>query len=224
MSDILPTLLDCPRCGAACSAALFESLNGDLIPAQVEAILAGSFECIRCAGCEQVFQPEHQMLFVMHSARLWIVMYPFEARRGFRAVEPAVAAAIADNFSTAPDVIADDLATLKPRLVFGQYALAEAIRAARDAIDPPILECAKLLAYQRSLPQLFALGPTELVYEERGTDLVFGVRAIADGHRLGELRITPAVLDDSARGVDAFARSHPDLFSGPYISASRYLV
>ena len=69
----MPTLLDCPGCGEACAAALFESLNGDLLAAQVEAILDGGFERTRCAACGLAFQPEHQMLFAMHSARLWIV-------------------------------------------------------------------------------------------------------------------------------------------------------
>jgi hypothetical protein len=226
MSDIMPTLLDCPGCGAACAAALFESLNGDLIAAQVEAILDGSFERCRCTACGLAFQPEHQMLFAMHSTRLWIVMYPFEARRDHALLEPAVADALAHSFDEAPGVIAGELQAVRPRLVFGQYALAVAVRTARDAIDPPVLECAKLLTYQRSLSQLFALGPTELVYEALAPagELVLGVRALTNGGRLGELRIASAILDESARLRSAFEVSHAELFERPYVSAARYLL
>lgn len=222
----MPTLLDCPGCGESCSAALFESLNGDLIAAQVEAILDGSFERSRCAACGLAFQPEHQMLFAMHSTRLWIVMYPFDARGEYPMLEPAVGDVLARSFSEAPGAIAGELQAVRPRLVFGQYALAEAIRSARDALDPPLLECAKLLAYQRSLSQLFALGPTELVYEERASagQLVLGVRALANGERLGELRITSAILDESAQLRAAFEVSHAELFERPYVSAVRYLL
>jgi hypothetical protein len=226
MSDIMPTLLDCPGCGEACSAALFESLNGDLLGAQVEAILDGSFERTRCAACGLAFQPEHQMLFAMHRARLWIVMYPFDARPEHALLEPAVAGVVARSFGEAPGVIAGELEAVRPRLVFGQYALTEAVRSARDAIDPPVLECAKLLAYERSLSQLFALGPIELVYEQRAAadQLVFGVRALGNGERLGELRIASAVLDHGAALRAAFEVSHAELFEQPYVSAVRYLL
>jgi len=226
MSHIIPTLLDCPGCGEACAAALFESLNGDRIAAQLDAILDGSFERTRCAACGLAFQPEHPMLFAMHSARLWIVMYPFEARIDHSELEPTVAEVLAHGFGEAPGVIGGELQAVRPRLVFGHYALAEAVRSARDAIDPPVLECAKLLAYQRSLSQLFVLGPVELVYEQRepAGDLGFGVRALANGERLGELRITGAILDDSARLRAAFELSHAELFERPYVSAVRYLL
>ena len=226
MSHIIPTLLDCPACGEACSAPLFESLNGDRIAAQVDAILDGSFERTRCAACGLAFQPEHHMLFAMHSARLWIVMYPFDARPDHAVLEPAVADVLARGFGEAPGAIAGELHAVRPRLVFGHYALAEAVRSARDAIEPPVLECAKLLAYQRSLAQLFALGPIELVYEQRdpAAQLVFGVRALTSGERLGELRIAGAILDDSAQLRAAFQLSHAELFERPYVSAVRYLL
>jgi len=224
MSQIIPTTADCPRCGAVCPARLFESVNGDVLPVQVDAILDGSFERTTCSRCGAAFQPEHRMLFARHSARLWIVMYPFGSRGDFEVIERGVADVVARNFADAPAGLADGLSGVQPRLVFGQYALAEAVRSARDALDPPLLECAKLLAYQRSLSQLFSLGPTELVYERgEAGQLVFGVRGLADGERLGELAITAALLGDTQPLMAGFAASHPELFERPYISVVRYL-
>jgi hypothetical protein len=224
MSQIIPTTADCPGCGAACSARLFESINGDVLPLQVDAILDGSFERTTCSRCGTVFQPEHHLLFAKYTARLWIVMYPFRSRGEFETLERGVADVLARNFAGAPASVADGLSAVRPRLVFGQYALAEAVRSARDALDPPLLECAKLLAFQRSLPQLFPLGPTELVYERREPDqLVFGVRDLAGGERLGELAITAALLGETQPLMAGFAASHPELFERPYVSVVRYL-
>ena len=110
--------------------------------------------------------------------------------------------------------------------MFGQYGLREALSAVRDAIDPPLLECAKLLAYRRNLSQLFALGPCELVYE-RGDDagrLGLGVRAMATGERLGELWVPGKILGETRQLLPALAARHPELFERPYVSALRYLV
>lgn len=225
MSQIIPTAVDCPHCGASSPAQLFESVNGDVLPVQVDAILDGSFERTTCSKCGGVFQPEHHLLFAQHSARLWIAMYPFAARGEFATIERGVAEVIARNFAGAPASVVDSLAGVRPRLVFGQYALAEALRSVRDALDPPLLECAKLLAFQRSLAQLFPLGPTELVYERRDADqLIFGVRRLADGERLGELAIAATLLGDTQRELPGLAASHPELFERPFVSAVRYLI
>jgi len=224
MSQIVPTTADCPGCGAACPARLFESVNGDVLPVQVDAILDGSFERTTCNRCGVAFQPEHHLLFARYSARLWIVMYPFRSRGDFASIEHGVADVVARNFADAPAGVVDGLSGVRPRLVFGQYALAEAVRSARDALDPPLLECAKLLAFQRSLPQLFPLGPTELIYERGAADqLVFGVRGLADGARLGELAVPTSLLRDTQPLMAGFEASHRELFEQPFISVVRYL-
>src|SRR5678816_4879197 len=126
-----------------------------------------------------------------YSARIWIVMYPLAARGGYAELETQIARILEDNFAGAPPAVEGGLRGVRPRLVFGQYGLAEALRAQRAAIDPPLLECAKLLAYRGNLSQLFAVGPSELVFERTSDsgELVFGVRALATGQRLGDLSV-----------------------------------
>jgi hypothetical protein len=224
VSRIVPTVVVCPRCGAQSPARLFESLNGDRIPAQVDAILDGNFERTTCGRCSAEFQPEHHMLLARHSARQWIVMYPFHARDSYAQLERGVTEVLARNFADAPAAVAAQLREIRPRLVFGQGGLTEALRSARDAIDPPLLECAKLLAYRRSLPELFALGPTELVYERRDAErLVFGVSRWPGGEPLGELAIAATLLAETQQLLPRFGLSHRELFERPYVSALRYL-
>jgi hypothetical protein len=226
MSRIQPSVVRCPACGGSCSVRLFESLNADRIPVQVDAILDGSFEHARCTSCGAGFQPEHHMLFARYSARLWIVMYPLTARADHASLEAEVSGILERNFAESPIVVADGLRGIRPRLVFGQYGLREALSSARDALDPPLLECAKLLAYRRSLSQLFALGPCELVYERSDSDgqLGFGVRALASGERLGELRIAGKILGETRERLPELEASHRELFERPYVSAVRYLL
>lgn len=226
MSRQVTSIVACPRCGSQTAAALFESLNGDRLPAEIDAILDGNFERTLCCECGDSFQPEHQMLFTQHSARLWIVMYPVSARAGFADLEAEVNALIARNFADAPAEVASSVRDVRPRLVFGHHGLREALRSARDSIDPPLLECTKLLTYRHSVSGRFAQGPSELVYE-RGDDpgqLGFAMRALPSGERLGEVWIPTTLLRETRRLLPELTVSHPELFERPYISALRYLV
>lgn len=226
MSRIVPSVVACPHCGAACTVRVFESLNGDRIPAQVAAILDGSFERTACTACQGAFQPEHPMLYVRFTARTWLVMYPLAARLDYAGLEADISGVLARNFADAPGILADGLRGIRPRLVFGHYALCEALRAQRDAIDPPLLECTKLLAYRDNVSPLFALGPCELVYvRTEGDDarLVFDIRSLPSAQPLGELSLPAKVLGEARALLPRFATSHAELFERPYISALRYL-
>ncbi|HEX2573372.1 MAG TPA: CpXC domain-containing protein [Polyangia bacterium] len=225
MSRIQPTLVTCPGCGSQLPARLFESLNGERIPAQVEALLAGTFEAIRCAACGVQFRPEHHMLYTHLGARMWIVMYPVSARGDYLELERSVREILERNFAEAAVIVADRLRGVRPRLVFGQHTLTEALRAAREAIDPSLLECAKLLAFKRSLPALLPLGPSELVFEriDETNQFVFGVHELSTAGRLGELALPSKLLGETRELLPRFEVSHPDLFQQPYVSALRYL-
>lgn len=224
MSRLEPTVIACPGCATPCSVRVFESLNADRIPVQVAAILDGSFERSTCPQCGAVFQPEHHMLYAHASARLWIVMYPVAARAGFAHLETEIAAVLARHFADAPGVLADHLRGLRPRLVFGHCGLAEAVRAHRDALDPVLLECTKLLAYRDNLGALLAHGPSELLYEGSADDarLAFAVRAFPSAERLASLTLPAKILGEARTLLPRFAETHAALFERPYISAARF--
>lgn len=224
MSRLEPIVVACPGCGAHCSVRVFESLNADRIPVQVAAILDGSFERTACAKCAASFQPEHHMLYAHPSARHWIVMYPATARADFARLESDVAARLAHHFADAPGVLADHLRGLRPRLVFGHYALAEAIRAHADALDPVLLECTKLLAYRDNLDALLAHGPTELTYDGPAPDarLAFTIRAFPSAEPRASLTLPAKILGEARALLPRFAATHAALFERPYISAARF--
>lgn len=225
MSQLIPSIVSCPRCGAAWSDELFSCVDADSNPFQVDAILDGSFERARCSGCSLAFRPEHAMLFVCHSRRLWIAMQPAADRRRFAGLERDVARVIVDNLAQAAPVAGAGLAGIRPRLVFGQHMLSEAVRVAWAGLDPELLECAKLLTVRRNLPALIQHGPFELCFERLdGATPICGVHALPGGERLAELALTRDALSEAQASQSALQAMFPELFERPYVSATRYLI
>lgn len=121
------------------------------------------------------------------------------------------------------------LAQVKPRLVFGQFLLSEAVRAVELGLDAALLECAKMFTWRRNLGRLMALGPHELVFrgfaDEVGPEggLLLAVRRLGDSKILDELVMPPRVLEEVAEERATLEAQLPDLFARPYVSATRYL-
>lgn len=229
MSQIKQQPITCPDCGLVDERALFASLNGERVPAQLPHLLDDTFEEQACAQCGCCFRPEHEMLYSSFAQRTWIVMLPPSARPGYAALESALLAQFQEGFAAAPAEMQRVLAEVKPRLVFGQSMLSEAIRSVELGLDPSLLECAKMFTWRRNLAQLMALGPHELTFRgflgEAGPDggLELAARRLGDGKILGELVMPARVLEEVAEERAELAARYPDLFTRPYVSATRYL-
>jgi hypothetical protein len=225
MSDLYPAAVSCPRCQAKQEATLFRSLNAGAVPAQAEAIADGSFEQQRCTSCAHLFRPEHTMLYVHDAARLWIVMHPRATRHRFVALERELLEVMARERAWAPAEVAQELSELRPRLVFGQHMLSEALRVVRAGLDVALLECAKLLTVRRQLGRLMAHGPFELAFARQLADggAVCAVHLMSSGEPVDEIEVSAASLAEVAADRARFEQSWPDLFQRPYVSTSRYL-
>jgi hypothetical protein len=204
---------------------LFTSVDADTIEAQLEALLDGSFERQICDGCGHAYRPEHSLLFASHAHRLWIVMQPPLDRREFAALERGVERVIFDNFAQAPPVLTERLRGIRPRLVFGQHMLTEAVRASYLGIDPSLLECAKLLTVRRNLTELMMHGPFELCFERfEGSAPICAVHSLPHGERVAERALAVDILAEVRASQDELQAQFPDLFARPYMSATRYLI
>jgi len=226
MSHLDHERIACPGCGATKEHRIFRSLNGERVASQVERLLDGTFERVTCSGCGVRFRPEHRMLYAHYGLRAWVVMHPPEERHRFEDLEPAVEALFARNFANAPAVVSAGLRGVRPRLVFGQHMLSEAVRVAESSMDPALLECAKLLVYRRSLGDLASHGAIELCYEGRARSserLQMGVHALRSGTRMGALEVASSLLDEVKHCRDELEGMYPALFSRSYVSATRYL-
>jgi rubredoxin len=226
MSQLVPSVVTCPRCEATWSMALFSSVDADTIQPQVDAILDDTFERQTCAGCGHTFRPEHPLLFASHARRLWIVMQPLTDRTQFATIERGVERVLADNFAAAAPVLADRLRGIRPRLVFGQHMLTEAVRASYAGLDAGLLECAKLLTVRRNLPRLMAHGPFELCFERFGDSdaPICAVHTLPAGDRVDELALPADAFAEAQASRAALRERFPDLFERPYVSATRYLL
>jgi hypothetical protein len=225
MSHMEPSPVTCPRCQVVWSTALFTSVDADTVQVQVDAILAGQFEQRTCPGCGAAFQPEHGLLFASHARRLWIVMLPASERTRYATLERGVADIVNANVARAAPAVAERLAGIAPRLVFGQHMLAEAVRVAYAGLDAPLVECAKLLAVRRNLAALIGHGPFELCVERFDGDApICAIHALPSGERVAEFALTGDVLDEARAAQPVMQDQFPDLFQCPYVSATRYLL
>lgn len=226
MSQIKPQLVTCPECGFAEERTLFVSLNGERVPTQVLHLLDDTFEEQVCGQCGACFRPEHELLYSHFALRIWIVMMPRAMRPRFAALEAAVLSQFQQPFAEAPPLVSAGLAGVRPRLVFGQPFLSEAVRVIELGIEPALLEAAKLFFFRRNLGRLMPLGPHELTFRgfvPEGQDLQLAVRRLGDGAIIEELTMPRSVLDEVTAERDEVAARYPELFARPYVSAARYL-
>ncbi len=237
MSQMARESVTCPNCGAVEERPVLRSLSGDRAPPQVAAILAGTFEAMACTKCGHEFQPEHRMLYACVPKGTWIVMHPRDEQGRFATLEHGVQVLFEREMAGAPAPLKPHLDGLRPRLVFGQHLLSEAVRQSELGMDPAIVECAKLLLYRRHMVRLVPHGPIELCYEgappaatldgkaqdQPDDTMLFGIHALATGERIADLTVAPDILDEAVAGREDFQSRHPELFSQPYISATRYL-
>ena len=225
MSDIAPAEVSCPRCGQAQRATLWTSLDVDAVAAQREALREGCFEACSCAGCGLEFRPEHRLLVTLPADRIFLVMVPPAERASFAALEVLVEQVVARELAAAPPIAAERLRGVRPRLVFGQHGLTEAVRIIEAGLDPALLECAKLMAIRAALGGLLPYGPFELTFVEQGADgrLRLLVRRLADAAVVDELMLPAAALEEVAAARAELADRFPELFERPYVAACRYL-
>jgi hypothetical protein len=226
MSQIRPELVTCPRCRLDEERALFLSLNGERVPAQVLRLLDDTFEEQVCSGCGLRFRPEHELLYSHFALRVWVVMLPRAQRAGFIELERGVLAQFEHPFAEAPPLVAAGLAGVRPRLVFGQPFLSEAVRVVEHGLDPALLEGAKLFFFRRNLARLAPLGPHELCFQGHAPDtgdLRLAVHRIGDGALIDNLVMPRSFYDEATVARDRLCEEFPALFVRPYISAARYL-
>lgn len=214
MSDAAPARVPCPACGAELELELFTSVNAVLLPQLVDQIAAGRFERRPCTACGEPFQPEHPMLLSALPGGPWIVMRPWGELAEYPAREAEVEA-----------VFRRELSGHRPRLVFGQAMLAEAVRIVRLGLEPASVECAKLLWVRRSLGRFLDYGPSLLCAEAPvpGGSLRCGVLALSDGRRLDAVELPAALLAEVRRNPERSRTLAPRLYDRPYVSAARYL-
>ncbi len=226
MSQIKTQLVTCPECGQREERTLFVSLNGERVPEQVPHLLDDTFEEQTCSQCGLCFRPEHELLYSHFALRVWIVMLPRALRSQYRVLERAVLAQFERPLAEAPPLVSAGLAGIRPRLVFGQSYLSEAVRSVELGLDPALLECAKLFWWRRNLGRLMPHGPHELVLRGRDPDsaaLVMAVRRLEDCAILDEVAVPRALLEEVVAARGELGARYPELFSSPYVSAARYL-
>ena len=129
-------------------------------------------------------------------------------------------------FTGAAPAVFEAVRGVRPRLVFGQLMLTEALRVLRAGLTPALLECAKLLALRRNLAAMMPYGASQLLFEQYEEDgrLRCGVHNLESGQRLGELLLPADAIAEARASSAQLEGLYPKLFGRPYVSACRYLA
>ena len=131
MSRIVPTKINCPKCGRISSYECYTSVNVSVDPHLREAILGGSFYCRCCPKCRHHFDVEQDLLY--HDMRgRFCVWTKIPDESGIPKLEPGTEKA------------ASKFQGYQTRIVSGRNDLVEKIKLADDGHDDVTIETIKL--------------------------------------------------------------------------------
>lgn len=229
MSHLYNTTVTCPKCQNSWPESLFLSLHAPRLPAKVHEILSGDFERITCTSCTHTFQPEHRMLYADPPQGLWVVMLPTQHNHNelkeLEALEAQITQILTTQIQAAPDFMEDIKERARPRMVFGQAQLTEALQISHHQLSPEMVECMKMTLFRHHMATLMPLGPTTMRFigtDPETHDLLFQILRRADNALLGTLRGSRAILATLEAQEEHLKTSYPELFARPFINATRY--
>jgi hypothetical protein len=217
--------LRCPTCGAVQEEKVFLSVNGARIKTAADRIIEGTWGEVTCVSCGNRYFAEPPILYSDLPGGLWIVRYPLPRRADFESLENEAAAIFQKEFlERPPAAIRDRAATVKRRICFGRWQMAEKLLAWRRGIDDRALECLKLALSREYVAELFRLGPWEWYLDSANDErLEFQALALSDPRPEFRVVVSRARLASIESGLDEFQARLSELFDKLYVNASRYL-
>jgi len=153
VSTFRPELLRCPACGRQETRSIALSVNPDRRPAYREDLLAGRFQRFRCAGCERTLDHEGPFTWFDVEAGLFAWVHPLARRSAHVDLERDCQQLYDRNLGAETPAPALLGRTLRPRLVFGLFALREKVLLGQAGIDDALIEALKADAL-RAAPDL----------------------------------------------------------------------
>lgn len=145
MSVFRPEVIVCPACGHRNEEMVAVSLNGPRVPAVVEAIVAGTFQCFTCAGCGLPYRADGPVLYIDFDRKHWVGEMPAAMEPSWTLLEQQPLDSFRQSIiDLAPAFLRSEAAGFTVRAVFGLDALAEKIRLLDAGLDDRAVEVAKL--------------------------------------------------------------------------------
>lgn len=174
MSLFSTTQMKCPKCGESTSAEEVGSVNADRRPDLRDAILAGTFQTIKCSHCDHRFRLEPDFNYMDAGRGQWIAAYPAPRILDHLEAADEMSAVFENNFGAAAGKAEQELGkSLTGRVVFGWPAMREKLLIRDRGLDDVIVELLKL-DLLRELPEIpFGAGTALRLVELAGPDMTF---------------------------------------------------
>ncbi|HEX2849317.1 MAG TPA: CpXC domain-containing protein [Acidimicrobiales bacterium] len=234
MSVFRPEIIVCPRCGHRNEETVAVSLNGPRVPAVIDAIVDGTFQCFECRACGLPYRADGPVIYIDFDRKRWIGEIPTSMERSWALLEQQSL----DSFrraliDLAPAYLRSEADGFAIRTVFGLDALAEKIRLFDAGFDDRQVEVAKLaVLVQIGAVIAPAWRPRVVAADSESISLLVWRReGGADtldpdfaGEPEAETVRVPAEEIARVAGDPAWAATLVELSIGPYVDLGRLLL
>lgn len=218
--------LVCPACGARNIETVALSLHGPRVPAVVEAIKAGTFQCFSCAGCGAAYRADGPVIYVDFEHKRWIGAFPAAMEASWARLEQQPIDSFRRSLiDLAPAFLRNEADGFTVRSVFGLEALAEKILLLEAGLDDRAVEAAKLATVLRA-GAVLAPGHRPRVVRADAASVTFVLWSTPASGGPAEQGQATVGIDELGRiAVDpGWAGLLAELGTGPYVDLGRLLL
>lgn len=225
MSLFVGVIATCPACSATQQIDVVASVNADRRPDLREAILAGTFQAVRCGSCGAAYKVPPHLTYLDVGNGQWILAVPPARMKRWNDAESAAVSTFEGSFGAGAPAAAREIGKrLAVRVTFGWPALQEKLRCRDAGLDDVTLELVKtaILANVDGSPIADDLELRLLAVED--DTLVFAWLSMTTEAAVNSLRVPRAVYDEIAAAPDDWAEIRGQLDGNAFVDIARFLV
>jgi len=215
-------VIECPACGTRQTMNVVKSANVARMPDVKRQLLEHEFMRLPCRSCECVLEIERDLLWVDFDQKLMVVCFDPADSGDIAACEAdAIEVFRHAAWEHCPPVVRQLGTEISLRVVFGYDELREKVLCWEHGLDDKILEYLKL-SMLVAHPEWQGGGFAGLrLVEVRSETLVF-MRLVGGPKPLFE--VSSEMMARIAAAPEAFIQWAPQVWSGPYVSATTVIL
>jgi hypothetical protein len=216
----------CAACAAEQEVEFADSVNADSRPDLRDAILDGSFQAVRCAGCGVHARLPPNLTYLDAGRKQWFLVLPAGDRPFWDSFETGALDIFTKSFGAGtPQRLRALGESLSVRVVFGWSGLREKLLCAELGIADADLELLKVLL-MRSIAAAGLTDTTSLRLTGQDAAGMLRMAWIDDEHESERelLSVPRELIGEIAHDAEAWAALRAEITGGPFVDVCRMLV
>lgn len=224
MSELIPYVIKCPKCGQEQAVELYESVNVSEKPEHKELLLKNMLNRVRCEPCELDFRVDKHLLYSDPENRTMIYLMPCTLGELDRVQEEFCA-----KTSVMDRILPGDIEAPELQLVINRTELIEKIFLREAKLNDRLIEYIKYMIYVRN-PEAANPRLQQLLFNAQDSTehtLVFVVQNLESSAFENALQYDRKAYDalkEALVNSDDQAAMIMEMFPGPYISAREHVL